>query len=242
MHYRCLLTLLIVSSLTQTLYAQSTVGLGATYVGNTNTMLLNTPDTHPNIEGSPYVPTARFMPGWVVEGSNRYRQNLRFNALTGQIEFIQNNKLHGVASTIGAVGIIVGPADTLRFERGYPSAGTRTPNDFYQLLYSGNRVRLLRAMRATIKKNDDQMSNDFGKQAFRLIEEYYVWYVAAPTPGKARISPYDGQLTPVVSSRKSIAAALPQEASRLEQYAAEQRVKLRTWDEIISALRVIDSQ
>jgi hypothetical protein len=233
---------LIASLLTGKSFSQTNMGFGSTYVGNTNMLLLNTPDALPDVEGSPYVPAAKFTPGWVVQGKDTYRQSLRFNALTGQIEFIHDGKLHGVAPAIGAAGIVVAPGDTVRFERGYASVGTRTPTDFYQVLYSGNRVRLLKATRATIKKNEDQMSSDFGKKSFRLADEYFVWYAATPSSGKTRISPYDGQLTPVVSSRKSIMAALPQQASRVEQYATEQKVKLKTWEEIVGVLRVVDSQ
>jgi hypothetical protein len=232
-----LLSLTVVSA---NVLAQANAGFGSNYVGNTNTLLLNTPDAHPNVEGSPYVPAAKFMPGWLVQGNQTFRQNLRFNALTGQVEFMHDNKLHGVAQAISVVGIIASPSDTLRFERGYASVGTRTPNDFYQILYGGNRVRLLRAIRATIKKNGDQMSSDFGKQSFNLNEDYYIWYAASPTPARTRISPYDGTLTPVVSSRKSITAALPQESSRIDQYAADKKVKLKNWEEIVGLLKAID--
>ena len=217
--------------------AQANAGMGAAYMGSSNTLLLNTPELYLNVEGSPYLPSATFMPGWVMQGNAKLAQNLRYNALTGQVEFRQNGKLNGVTLPAQEVCILASPTDTLRLERGYAPVATHTPLDFYQVLYRGTRFRLLKRTQATIKANTEPMSTDFGKKSFALTDEYFVWYVPAPLGNPA---PGSTPLLPVMNTRRSLTTALPQEAIRIEQFATDQKTKLRTWPEVVALLRHLD--
>lgn len=194
-----------------------------------------------NIDGSPYVPSETMKNGWLMDGTKRIITQLRYNSQTGEVEYIQDKR---VMTPINPVSeFVIWSPDTLVFKKGFPVVGTRTVNEFYQVLFDGRMIKLIKHIQSDIKKNTNPMENDFGKERFDTREEYYVWVAnAQPASDNYFLKLLEGQMKSVVASKKSLVAALPERADRIEKYIADRKVKLKSWTEVAGALRYLETQ
>lgn len=225
-----------------TTYARSQAIITSSDANTVQTIQLYDPylTRYKNIEGSPYVLSETMKNGWIMDGNKRTTTQLRYNSQTGEVEYIQDKQVMTPKNPVSEF-VIWGP-DTLTFKKGFPAAGTWTANEFYQVLYDGRMTKLVKHIRSDIKKNTNPMENDFGKERFDTREEYYVWIANAQPPSENYfLKLADGQMKSVVASKKSLVAALPQQATRIDQYAAEQKVKLKSWSEVAGALRYLET-
>lgn len=194
-----------------------------------------------NIEGSPYVPSDTVQPGWVVINNKRTPTKLRYNSQTGEVEYIQDNKVVTPINPVTDFAIVA--TDTLFFRKGFPAIGLWTANEFYQLLYNGRKAKLVKHIHANLKANTDPMQNDYGKEKFRKQEDYYVWVATAKPPTENYFEKLsDGEMKSVVASKKSLVSLFPQQADLIDQYLSSQKLKLKSWAEFASVLRFLDSQ
>jgi len=187
------------------------------------------------VEGSPYVPGDSVQTGWLVNQSRKIPVKLHYNSYTGEVEYLQNNKIRSPLNSV-AEFVILTP-DTIRFQKGFPSTGTQTANHFYQVLFDGRKTKLLRYLSATIKSNTDPMHNDFGKKTFDNREAYYVWIANGASGALA-----EGQMKPVTNSKKALVSLFPQYSEGLNRYLADQKLKLKTWTDFASVLGYLDKQ
>ena len=193
-----------------------------------------------SVDGSPYIPGDSVQNGWLLNGAKRVSTKLRYNSYMGSVEYMQGNTLLIPPNSVTEFAILA--ADTMRFQKGFPSTQTRSVDDFYQILFDGRKTKLVKYVFATIKANTDAMHSDFGKKKFQTHEEYYVW-VANENPSAENyfLKLSDGQMKPVVASKKSLVAAWPQKAEGIDRYSADQRIKLKSWPEFIGTLRYLDT-
>ncbi|UFH56900.1 hypothetical protein [Spirosoma sp. KNUC1025] len=193
------------------------------------------------VEGSPYVPNDSAQNGWLMYNTKRVPARLRYNAYTGELEYIEGNRV--LTPTNGVMEFAILEPDTMYFHRGFPATETRTPDSFYQVLFNGRKAKLLRYVFADIKTNTEQMNNDFGKKTFQKREEYYVWVARVQPPAENYFEKLsDGDMKPIFVSKKSLLSVFPQYAERIERYVANQKLKLKSWSELASVLKYLESQ
>ncbi|GAB3790645.1 hypothetical protein GCM10028818_61030 [Spirosoma horti] len=193
------------------------------------------------IEGSPYIPADSVQNGWLVINNKRVITKLRYNSQTGEVEYIQQDKV--VTPVNPVTEFFIASADTLHFRKGFPAVNAWSANDFYQVLFDGRTQKLVKHIKAELKTNTDTMQNDFGKERFEKREAYFIWIATEQPP----IENYflklaEGQMKSVVASRKSVVAALPEKTAIIDRYLTEQKVKLKSWSELIGMLRYLETQ
>lgn len=193
------------------------------------------------VEGSPYIPSDTVRNGWLVVGNKRVVSKLRYNSQTGQVEYAQGGQ---IVTPVNAVAdfVILEP-DTLHFQKGFPAVGTRSTNDFYQLLFDGRKTKLVRYIYSTVKINNDAMSDDYGKKKYIKREDYYVWV----SKGQAPVENYfvklaEGEMNSVLATKKSLVSLFPQQADQIERYIADQKLKLKSWTEFAGVLKFLETQ
>ena len=193
-----------------------------------------------DIEGSPYIPGDTVQNGWLLNGTKRIATKLRYNSITGEVEYVQGDKIVTPVNSISEFMILA--ADTLHFQKGFPAIGPRSTANYYQILFDGRKTKLIKFIHSDIKVNNDAMHKDFGKKKLLKREEYYVWVANEQPPAEnyfLKLS--DGQMKPVVASKKSLVDALPQQADRIGQYSVDQKVKLKSWSEVAGVLRYLET-
>lgn len=192
-----------------------------------------------NIDGSPYVPGDSMQNGWLIIENKRITTKLRYNSQTGEVEYVQNNKVVTPINPVSEFFIV--KDDTLHFRKGFPLAGAWAGNDFYQILFDGRKAKLVKHIKADLKSNTDVMQNDFGKERFQKREEYFIWVANTQPPLEnyfLKLS--EGQMKAVVASKKSLEAALPDQTELISRYLTDQKVKAKSWPEIIGALKYLE--
>ncbi|MVM34298.1 hypothetical protein GO755_29980 [Spirosoma sp. HMF4905] len=224
-------------------YAQAQLSITSSGANTNQAIRLYDPlrTRYSNIEGSPYVPSDTVQQGWLVINNKRTPTKLRYNSQTGEVEYMQDNKVVTPINPVTEFAIMT--TDTILFRKGFPAAGTWTANEFYQILYNGRKAKLVKHIRSDIKANTDQMQNDYGKERFRKLEEHYVWIATVKPPTENYFEKLsDGEMKSVVASKKSLASLFPQYASQIDRYLSEQKLKLKSWAEFASVLRFLDTQ
>lgn len=193
------------------------------------------------IEGSPYFPSDTARDGWVQIGTKRKSVKLRFNTYTNEVEFVQGDKI--VTPVYPVTAFMVMMADSMTFLRGFPPATGRTPNDYYQVLYNGRKSKLLRHVFTDVKTNSDAMSNDFGKKTFQRHENFYVWIPTVVPPSENYFEKLsEGEMKSFFLNKKSLVNLFPNQASQIDKYIAEQKLKVKTWNEVASVLSYLEKQ
>ena len=192
------------------------------------------------VEGSPYIPSDSAQNGWLLHGTKRVPVRLRYNSYTGEPEYIEGNRALTPINSVVEFAILT--PDTMYFHRGFPAIESKTPANFYQVLFNGRKTKLLRYVFADIKSNTEQMSNDYGKKIFRQREEYYVWIATTQPPAENYFEKLsEGEMKFVTLSKKLPGNLFPQNAERIDQYMADKKIKLKSWAEFTSVLRYLDS-
>ncbi|QDK79482.1 hypothetical protein EXU85_13055 [Spirosoma sp. KCTC 42546] len=193
------------------------------------------------VEGSPYIPSDTVRNGWLVVGNKRVVSKLRYNSQTGQVEYAQGNQ---IVTPVNAVAdfVILEP-DTVHFQKGFPAIGTRSTNDFYQILFDGRKTKLVRFIYSTVKINNDAMSDDYGKKKYTKREDYYVWVSKGqPAAENYFVKLADGEMNSVLATKKSLVSLFPKNADQIERYIADQKLKLKSWSEFAGVLRFLETQ
>ncbi|QMW06279.1 hypothetical protein [Spirosoma foliorum] len=193
------------------------------------------------VEGSPYIPSDTVKNGWIMLGNKRVPTKLRYNTQTGEVEYVQGDRILAPVNQVSAF-VILAP-DTLHFQKGFPAVGTRSATDFYQILFEGRKTKLVRYIYANVKSNTDAMSIDYGQKKYSKREEYYVWLPKGqPTAENYFLKVTDGELKPVTANKKTLISLFPQQADQIDKYIADQKLKLKSWAEFASVLRWVDAQ
>ncbi|MVM34299.1 hypothetical protein GO755_29985 [Spirosoma sp. HMF4905] len=193
------------------------------------------------VEGSPYIPNDSLNNGWMVVGNKRVPAKLRYNTQTGEIEYKQGDRI--VAPVNQVVDFVILAADTMHFQKGFPAIGSRSAIDFYQILFEGRKTKFVRYIFANVKSNNDAMSVDYGQKKYIKREEYYVWLPKVQPPVEnyfVKLS--DGEMKSVTPGKKTLISLFPQYATLIDQYVADQKLKLKSWAEFASVLRFLDTQ
>lgn len=209
--------------------------------GLSRSIRISSPGFTPNkgVEGSPYIPSDSVQNGWLMYGTKRVPVRLRYNSYTSELEYAEGNRMLIPPNAVTEFAILA--PDTMYFHRGFPPVDSKTPANFYQVLFNGRRTKLLRYIYADIKSNTEQMSNDFGKKEFRQREEYYVWIATTQPPAENYFEKLsEGEMKPVTLSKKLLANLFPQNAGRIDQYMADKKIKLKSWAEFVGVLRYLD--
>lgn len=160
---------------------------------------------------------------------------------TGDVEYLEGNKVVTPVNPVS--GFVIVAADRLRFKKGFPTIGSRTANDFYQVLYDGRRSKLIRHIRTEIKTGTAVIQSDYGKQRFQQRDEYYVWTPTVQPPTENYFEKLsEGQMHSIVANKKSLTALFPNSGDAIEKYLSEQKLKLKSWTEFAKVLRFLETQ
>ncbi len=208
---------------------------------NNNAVRVYTPGfgLYASIDGSPYIPSDTLKSGWLLNGNKQVFSKLRYNSYSGSVEYLQNGKL--TIPTSPVLEFMILTPDTMHFQKGFPIVQTRSVNDFYQLLYSSRKTKLLKHTGTTIFENKDVMSTDLGKKSFQQREIYYVWINQVPADTKP-VDLQQGTMLAVVLSPKSLLKLFPNQADSIKQYISERKLKLKSWTDFSNVLTFIDSK
>lgn len=191
------------------------------------------------VEGTPYIPSDTARPGWLVNGPKQIPAQLRYNTYTNEVEYVEGDRISTPANSITGFAILA--PDTMYFRRGFPAVASRVSSNFYQILYNGRKNKLLRYVFSDIRSNTEVMNDDFGKKRFQKREEYYVWTSTTVSPAENYFEKVlEGTMKPVLLNKKSLISLFPKQATFIDQYLAEQKMKLKTWTEFASVLRHLE--
>lgn len=229
--------ILLNAMLLQLAQAQSSVEYGYS-----RTIRIASPAFKPmnDVEGTPYVPGDSVERGWLVLSTKRIPTKLHYNSYTGEVEYMDNNRVVAAPNTVLEFTILA--PDTLHFKRGFPAVGSWSVSDFYQILFDGRKTKLVKHTASSIKTNTDAMANDYGKKNFQKREEYFVWVANEKPPLENYAEKLaDGVLKPVVTNKKVLTSLFPQDAARIERYMADQKLKLKSWEEFAGVLKYLDT-
>ncbi|MBO0936021.1 hypothetical protein J2I47_05630 [Fibrella sp. HMF5335] len=208
-------------------FGQMTMNSSGTY----NTLTIQDPyqNNYVGVEGSPYMPEKGFAPGWIKVRTGKQPMQGRFNTQLGQLEFIDGQRVQRLITPTSEFGLIPSPGDTLLFRNGFSGKGEITPTTFCQVLFYGKKAALLAYLSGVIKKDEDPMSNDFGKKQFVQKKQVYLLI--------------NNDLQAVMPTKSSLISAFPADqrdglGETIKRYGG----KLKSWTEVKLVLQAYDNQ
>ncbi|MBO0929620.1 hypothetical protein [Fibrella aquatilis] len=225
---RALLLLPTLLSATLT-YGQMSMNSSGSYA--TLTIIDPYQNNYVGVEGSPYIPEKGFAPTLVKTQNTRQLQPLkaRFNTQLGQLEYLDGQRVQRLTTPATEFQLVASAGDTLVFRNGYSGKGEITPITFCHVLYDGKKSTLLAYLTGTIKKDEDPMSNDFGKKQFVQRKQTYLLIA--------------NELQAVTPTKSSLLGAFPADqrevvAQVINRYGS----KLKSWTDVTAVLRAYDGQ
>ena len=181
-----------------------------------------------NVDGSPYIPEKGFAEGLFGADGATQRMPIRYNMQEGQVEYLKEAKVLRMITPINEFRMVTGAGDTLLFRNGFSGRGELAKKMYCQVLFDGKKSTLIRSMTATIKANEDPMSNDFGKR--RLVQKDIYYLVIGGEP--AAVSP----------TKNSLLAAVP--AAQKDAFTTavnSQPGKIKTWNDVRQVLMAYEA-
>ncbi len=220
-----LLTTLTCLAIGQPLLAQVNISTS----GTTSNINISDPNglLYTGVSGSPYFPQEAFNPGKLSNATVTTERPLRFNMASGMPEYLDGNKVMTPAASVNKILIAAPGADPLLFKNGFPAVDKQGPTAFYQVLADGQRLNLLVFRYSSIKEGKEPMDNNFGKKWFESGERYYLYRP-------------DSKTMQAVNSPKALLNAIPDKTAQLKQYAADQKLKLKDWNDATQLVKYAD--
>jgi len=174
----------------------------------TNIKGSNVKDADADVQGTPYL-FDDWLPGSVVteDGKTYNNLKLKYDIRFSQLIFLnQNDEASGFREPVKMFTI-----NHMVFTNGFPSVDAQTIAAFYQVLADG-KIKLLKYSKKVIEERQTYGATAMEK-SYRKMQSYYVFK--------------DGKMTKVRADKKSLLAALPDQAPKLETYIKDNNVNLK---------------
>ena len=188
----------------------------STWLEDTNGKMLMS-SNHIDVDGNPYFPK-EWIEGSITlkTGKNIAYNALRYNMITGNLEFNYTGKSYDVTNSMSEFTL-----GTMKFRNGFPSTEKQNVETYHQILYDGKQKLLChRAANIYI----DQPYNSATKtKKLDIIETYYLQKV-------------DGKLYEVKRNLKYFLVILGDKSNQLEEYCKKENIRLRSWNDAVKVL------
>ena len=174
-----------------------------------------------DVDGSPYFPK-QWIEGSITlkTGKNIAYNALRYNIITGNLEFNYTGKAYDVTNSMNEFML-----GTMKFQNGFPATEKQSTESYYQVLYDGKQ-KLLCHRTANIYL--DQPYNSATKtKKLDVIETYY-------------LQKTDGKLYEVKKNLKYLLVTMGDKSNQLEEYCKRENIKIRSWDDAVRVLEYAD--
>ena len=192
----------------------------STWLEDTNGKMLMS-SNYTDVDGSPYLPK-QWVEGAITlkTGKNIPYNQLRYNIITGNLEFNYTGKSYDVTNSME--GFTLG---SMKFRNGFPSTEKQNAESYYQILHDGKQKLLChRAANIYI----EQAYNSATKtKKLDVIETYY-------------LQKTDGKMYEVKKNLKFLLVMLDDKAKQTEEYCKRENIKLRSWDDAVKVLEYAD--
>ena len=192
----------------------------STWLEDTNGKMLMS-SNYTDVDGSPYLPK-QWVEGAITlkTGKNIPYNQLRYNIITGNLEFNYTGKSYDVTNSME--GFTLG---SMKFRNGFPSTEKQNAESYYQILHDGKQKLLChRAANIYI----EQAYNSATKtKKLDVIETYY-------------LQKTDGKMYEVKKNLKFLLVMLDDKAKQTEEYCKRENIKLRSWDDAVRVLEYAD--
>lgn len=193
----------------------------STWLEDTNGKMLMSRN-YIDVDGSPYLPS-QWIEGSITlkTGKNIAFNELRYNILSGNLEFNYTGKAYDVTNPINE--FLLG---TMKFRNGFPSTEKQNSESYYQVLHDGKQ-KLLCHRAANIYIAQDYNSATKTKK-LDVIETYY-------------LQKADGKMYEVKKNLKYFLTVLGDKSNQIEEYCRKENVKLRSWNDAVKVLEHAES-
>ena len=187
-----------------------------TWLEDSNGRIISS-NNYTDVDGSPYLPN-EWSEGSITlkTGKNIAYNALRYNIITGSLEFNYTGKPYDVTNSMREFTL-----GTMKFRNGFPATEKQNTESYYQILYDGKQKLLCHR---TANVYIEQAYNSATKtQKLDIIETYY-------------LQKTDGKLYEVKKNLKYFLAILGDKSNQLGEYLKKENIKLRTWDDAVRVL------
>lgn len=176
-----------------------------------------TSNNYTDVDGNPYFPKD-WIEGSIIlkTGKNIAYNALRYNTISGNLEFKYTDKPYDVTNPIS--GFTLG---TMKFRNGFEPTEKQTNETFYQVLYDGKQKLLCHKLGSIYI--DSPYNSATKTKTFQLRESYY-------------LQKMDGKLYEVKKNLKYFLTVLGDKSNQLEEYCKKENIKLRSWEDAVKVL------
>jgi hypothetical protein len=176
-----------------------------------------TSNNYTDVDGNPYFPKD-WTEGSITlkTGKNIAYNSLRYNTISGNLEFKYTDKPYNVTNSIN--GFTLG---TMQFRNGFEPTEKQTTETFYQVLYDGKQKLLCHKLGSIYI--DSPYNSATKTKKFQLDESYY-------------LQKTDGKLYEVKKNLKYFLIVLGDKSNQLEEYCKKENIKLKSWDDAVKVL------
>ncbi len=174
-----------------------------------------------DIDGNPYLPK-QWTEGSITlkTGKNIPFNALRYNMITGTLEFNYTDKAYEVTNSMNEFAL-----GSMKFRNGFPSTEKQNAETYYQILHDGKQ-KLLCHRAANIYISQDYNSAIKTKK-LDVVETYY-------------LQKEDGKLYEAKKNLKFLLIMLDDKSKQTEEYCKRENIKLRSWDDAVKVLEYAD--
>jgi len=188
----------------------------STWLEDSNGKMISS-NNYTDVDGSPYFPKD-WIEGSITlkTGKNIAYNALRYNIITGNLEFNYTGKPYDVTNSMNE--FVLG---SMKFRNGFPSTEKQNTETYYQILHDGKQKLLChRAANVYI----EQAYNSATKtKKLDVIETYY-------------LQKTDGKLYEVKKNLKYLLVILEDKNKQIEEYCKRENIKLKSWDDAVKVL------
>ena len=174
-----------------------------------------------DVEGSPYL-REEWSAGIVKARSNRKSYEiakLRYDAHTDELEYDQAGKLF----RFGAADVVEFSTGDGTFRSGFPAANGLLPKNFFQVLYDGEKIKLLKRIYVAIQIEKPYNSASTTK---RFVKEEALYLLKD-----------NAEMLRFKKDKKSLFEAIPNDKhAELEAFIKDQKLKLTKEEDVLRVL------
>lgn len=193
----------------------------STWLEDSNGKIISS-NNYTDVDGSPYFPK-EWIEGSITlkNGKNIAYNELRYNVITGNLEFNYTGKPYDVTNSMNEFTL-----GTMKFRNGFPSTDKQNTESYYQVLHDGKQKLLChRAANIYI----EQAYNSATKtKKLDVIETYY-------------LQKADGKFYELKKNLKYFLIVLGDKSNQIEEYCKKENIKLRSWDDAVRILEYAES-
>jgi len=208
-------------------------------VNNNNSYLLEaydvkgrpfTSEVNREIRGTPMFTDSWGLGNVVFEKGRAVRQiELKFNLVRNEVYFKKEDMVLTFLEPVLEFSFAydsTGEKKYAYFKRGYPTEGSRTNANFYQVLADGKKVQLVKYVAKIIMEEFSYGTSP--TKSYKLVEEYYIYDIRS------------SQLFRLKKNLSAISKALPEYTKALNQFMAEKGYKFRSEQEMLELVNYLN--